>query len=85
MLHHAKSTLPLKVRSALHSPAFTTKAQSFGRAYAMYFAIKWGVLAVVVTLLSQVEGFQMAWLLWWPVIGIPGALGWRAHQKHAQS
>ncbi|WP_196159314.1 hypothetical protein [Reinekea sp. G2M2-21] len=85
MLHPAKSKLPVAVRRALESPTFASKAQSFGRAYALYFAVKWGVLTVVVGIMSQVEGFQLAWLLWWPVIGIPGALGWRAHRKHAQS
>jgi hypothetical protein len=55
----------------------------YGRAYLTYIAIKWSVLGSVFILLSQVEGFSFAWLLWWPVVGVPTALTYNAHRLHA--
>jgi hypothetical protein len=54
----------------------------YGRAYLTYVALKWGVLGSVFIVLSQVEGFTWAWLLWWPVIGIPTAVTFSVHRIH---
>jgi hypothetical protein len=54
----------------------------YGRVYLTYIAVKWSVLGSVFLLLSQVEGFTWAWLLWWPVVGIPTAITFTVHQRH---
>jgi len=56
----------------------------YGRTYLLYVAAKWTVLGGSFLLLSNVDGFSLAWMLWWPVVGIPTAITFNVHQHHAR-